>query len=308
MDVRLLLRLRKNQRGISHLTPPLHLNAPLQLDATEAQAFARVCCGLLALEDRAALEALLTGADFQTLIPFGAAVVGVGLVQPQGVSRFEFLPIHFPETHLHALRHPEQGLASPLIRRWVARREPVLFDAAAPEADIPADWLASFRAHDLQNCLAHGGHDFSSNVSSYFAFCRLPALSSRTPGRSENDLAPTGGGLGAFSEPRAPLNPRLADLLRLLTPHLHQALIRLVAHALRSNALDVHLTPREREMLSWLYLGKTNWEIGSLLGITEKTVKNRMSTVFDKLGVHNRTQLLVKISDMGLLATRPDEV
>jgi len=266
VELRFLIRLRQDQRGVPHL------NAPLQLDATEALAFARVCCGLLAVERRETLQALLTGEDFQTLLPFGAAVVGVGLAQPQGVNRFEFLPIRFPEAHLHALLHPERGLVSPLIRRWVAQREPVQFDAATPEADIPTDWLASFRAHGLENCLAHGGHDFSSNVSSYFAFCRLPALSLR-----------------------------LAEVLRLLTPHLHQALIRLVAHALRGSPLEIHLTPRERDMLSWLYLGKTNWEIGSLLGITEKTVKNRMSGVFDKLGVHNRTQLLVRISDMGLL-------
>lgn len=249
------------------------MNSPLRLEADEALAFARVCCDLLAVVSRERLEDLLTGTDFQALLPFGAAVVGVGVARPQGVTRFEIIPVHFPEAHLHYLRQPESGLASPMIRLWLERREPVLFDLDHVPPGLPEDWLASFRSSGLDNCLAHGVHDFSSDVSSYFAFCRLPRLSSRH-----------------------------ADLLRLLAPHLHEAVIRLTASALRGGtAAAAHLTPREREMLSWLYLGKTNWEIGCILGISEKTVKNRMSAVFDKLGASNRTQLLVKISEMGLL-------
>ena len=59
-------------------------------------------------------------------------------------------------------------------------------------------------------------------------------------------------------------------------------------------------TPRETEILSWLYLGKTNWEIGQIIGISEKTVKNNLYAIYQKLNVANRTQALVRITELRL--------
>ena len=49
------------------------------------------------------------------------------------------------------------------------------------------------------------------------------------------------------------------------------------------------LTAREREVLAWLKQGKTNWEIGVILGITEKTAGKHLEHIFAKLNVENRT-------------------
>jgi DNA-binding NarL/FixJ family response regulator len=50
------------------------------------------------------------------------------------------------------------------------------------------------------------------------------------------------------------------------------------------------LSAQERRVLALLAEGLTNKEIGLRLTLTEKTVKNYLSTVFDKLGVTRRTQ------------------
>jgi DNA-binding CsgD family transcriptional regulator len=50
-----------------------------------------------------------------------------------------------------------------------------------------------------------------------------------------------------------------------------------------------HLTRREREVLFWLARGKSNSEIGSLLGITSSTVGKHLERIYQKLGVENRT-------------------
>jgi two-component system, NarL family, response regulator DevR len=50
------------------------------------------------------------------------------------------------------------------------------------------------------------------------------------------------------------------------------------------------LSAQERRVLALLAEGLTNKEIGLRLNLTEKTVKNYLSTVFDKLGVTRRTQ------------------
>ncbi len=49
------------------------------------------------------------------------------------------------------------------------------------------------------------------------------------------------------------------------------------------------LTPREAEVLFWVARGKTNDEIGTVLGIGLTTVKKHLESTFAKLGVENRT-------------------
>lgn len=50
------------------------------------------------------------------------------------------------------------------------------------------------------------------------------------------------------------------------------------------------LTEREKEVLRLIALGGTNKEIAQKLGITEKTVKNHISNIFQTLHVNNRTK------------------
>ena len=59
------------------------------------------------------------------------------------------------------------------------------------------------------------------------------------------------------------------------------------------------LSPRERETLSLLAEGLSNSEIAERLGISEKTVRNHLSHLFDKLGVWSRAQAIVFARDRG---------
>jgi DNA-binding NarL/FixJ family response regulator len=53
------------------------------------------------------------------------------------------------------------------------------------------------------------------------------------------------------------------------------------------------LTAREREIVSLVGEGLRNEEIARRLGITPKTVKNQLTSVFEKLGVSSRLELVV---------------
>ncbi len=53
------------------------------------------------------------------------------------------------------------------------------------------------------------------------------------------------------------------------------------------------LTEREREILRLIALGGTNKEIAQKVGISEKTVKNHISNIFQTLHVNNRTQAAI---------------
>jgi DNA-binding NarL/FixJ family response regulator len=49
------------------------------------------------------------------------------------------------------------------------------------------------------------------------------------------------------------------------------------------------LTAREAEVLLWVAQGKSNGDVSAILGCSEKTVKQHLGSIFEKLGVENRT-------------------
>jgi DNA-binding NarL/FixJ family response regulator len=69
-----------------------------------------------------------------------------------------------------------------------------------------------------------------------------------------------------------------------------------------SDALD--LTPRERAIVSLVAEGLRNEDVGQRLGITEKTVRNHLTAVFQKLGVSGRLELVVFAYEHGLAPPR----
>lgn len=65
------------------------------------------------------------------------------------------------------------------------------------------------------------------------------------------------------------------------------------------------LSPREREVLALITEGLGNAEIAARLSISEKTVRNHVSNLFDKLGVWTRAQAMVFANDHGFSAATP---
>jgi LuxR family quorum sensing-dependent transcriptional regulator len=65
--------------------------------------------------------------------------------------------------------------------------------------------------------------------------------------------------------------------------------------------LKVELTERERACLQWAAQGKTGWEIATILGITERTVKKHLGTAMRKLSAATRTEAVAQAIAKGLL-------
>ena len=59
------------------------------------------------------------------------------------------------------------------------------------------------------------------------------------------------------------------------------------------------LTPRENELVELLARGLDNHQIAAHLGLSEKTVRNMVTSVLDKLGVESRAQAIVRARDAG---------
>jgi transcriptional regulator EpsA len=123
----------------------------------------------------------------------------------------------------------------------------------------------------VNHLLAHGTHDSAGNMTSFFVFACKP---------------------GALGNKQA----YLADLV---IPYLHAAWVRSqVTWPLeRAGVKPVKsglLTPREQQILQWIYHGKSNIEIGMILDISPLTVKNHVQKTLRKLNVLNRTQAVGK--------------
>jgi DNA-binding CsgD family transcriptional regulator len=123
---------------------------------------------------------------------------------------------------------------------------------------------------------------------------------------------PTGGStlfalFGWAARPAA----RHAHFLALLLPHLHLALLRLSEAAARDAsaragvAIARPLSTRETEILGWVREGKSNYEVGCILGISALTVKNHLQRIYRTLGVSNRTHALSRCLALRLLDAAP---
>jgi DNA-binding response OmpR family regulator len=58
------------------------------------------------------------------------------------------------------------------------------------------------------------------------------------------------------------------------------------------------LTSRESEVLAWIAKGKSNRDIGEILGLSARTVNKHLEQIYVKLGVENRASAAVKAANL----------
>lgn len=61
------------------------------------------------------------------------------------------------------------------------------------------------------------------------------------------------------------------------------------------------ITPREKEIITWLSYGKTTDDICAILACTKFTVESHKKNVMDKLGVPNATAMVASALRQGLV-------
>ena len=174
----------------------------------------------------------------------------------------------------------DTGVAPALLKAWEEKRfQPVVVDCAAGTLGSGA-FSRELERIGATQLLIHGVHDSEGRAICLFTFACRP------------------GSAGA----------RQAYLAQLLVPALYAAWVRtqLQRHADGSAAPDKAsgqsvLTVREMDILKWIYVGKSNFEIGAILKISPLTVKNHVQKILRKLNVVNRTQAIGKALELRIL-------
>jgi DNA-binding CsgD family transcriptional regulator len=98
---------------------------------------------------------------------------------------------------------------------------------------------------------------------------------------------------------RSELTRLVADL-QLFAVHAQEAASRIMMPPAREPGAPA-LTPRELESLRWTMEGKTAWEVGNILGISERTAVLHVNNAMHKLGCTNKHQAVLKALRMGLI-------
>jgi transcriptional regulator EpsA len=179
----------------------------------------------------------------------------------------------------------DTAVAPALLKAWEERRyQPVIVEtgmgAAGGAAPVIGNGAFTREIERLgaTQLLVHGVHDADGRSVTLFTFaCRAGSI-----------------------------GPRQAYLAQLLAPSLYSAWVRTqLAQRSQSGADKASgqsvLTVREQDILKWIYLGKSNFEIGAILKISPLTVKNHVQKILRKLNVVNRTQAIGKALELRIL-------
>jgi DNA-binding CsgD family transcriptional regulator len=93
---------------------------------------------------------------------------------------------------------------------------------------------------------------------------------------------------------------RMFGDLQLLAVHAQDASIRLLGGEENASE-DPQLTVREMEILQWTAEGKSAWEIGQILSVSEVTVKFHIRNVCRKFDSRSKHQAVLKAMSLGML-------
>ena len=74
-----------------------------------------------------------------------------------------------------------------------------------------------------------------------------------------------------------------------------------ISQSTRSPSVSVQLSCREKDCLAWTARGKSSWDIGMILKISENTVNFHVKNAMRKLATTSRTVAVVKAIRLNLI-------
>jgi DNA-binding CsgD family transcriptional regulator len=177
--------------------------------------------------------------------------------------------------------------AEPYSDLGKSRRDPVM--QHCKRQSVPIIW-------DRQTYVNHGAVDLWEQQAGY-GYCTGIAMALHLPD-GKHFL------LGVDRDQPLPQDPdelqRVVADLQLFAVLAQDAAVRLLVPTEEQPDRPA-LTPRELEVLRWTMEGKTAWEVGALLGITERTAVLHVGNAMHKLGCVNKHQAVLKALRLGLI-------
>ena len=153
------------------------------------------------------------------------------------------------------------------LKWWFENRRPFIIDPSNPPVFTTAFEIHEIKQFSLENIAAHGVLNLRANVGTYFSFCGLSG----------------------------PLGKWHLDALQLIAPVLNDLYLAHIADQITDNARrTVALTHRQNEIVRLAVEGYDDKTIARGLCVAEKTIRNQLTEIYGRLGIHSRSQLVVR--------------
>lgn len=241
------------------------------LDSTDLEHLAITIEGAVRVRNQAQFYLWTQGA-LQGFLPHEALLCAHGNISNMHLRYETIGRTVLPPRVAAAVSDPANGLLMRMIDDWLrSDAAPRCFSQGGQGHTGRRQLIADLKKCDFDNVIGHGALDPLDGQGSFFALVGMPGC----PG------------------------PREFYLLELLMPHLFFAWKRSLASTQsatvsRSVLPEALLSKREIQVLHWVKNGKTNPEIGQILGISALTAKNHVRKIMRKLQVSNRAQAVGK--------------
>lgn len=197
------------------------------------------------------------------LINANNCICGLGRYDDQGLSEVKaIMNVSYPKEWLSVYEEKKLYLVDPIVNHQFKFSGTQLWaDTYKKYKDtVPPDFIYNADSFGLKYGITSGLKSISKNLASIITFS------------NHSDY----------------FKDHQKMIMDILTPHLHEALNRVLKEAEKKEF--PYLTSREKEILSWIKEGKTNWEISAILNISERTVKFHVQNILSKLDAVSKTQ------------------
>lgn len=210
-------------------------------------------------------------------LPFDRQIGGLVRLRTDGAFEgfSDVLNVSFPQIWLFQYWRNGYGDVDPVLHELVRSQKAQVWDKVYSDvrAEREKEFVETAASFGLSHGVTVGSLDPSCKVSSFFAF--------------------------AGGDPAE--HARYVKFLDYIGQHLHLALMRSSSKMACSTDECVNkLSPKEVTVLNWMKDGKTNWEIAQITGVTERTIRFHVESIFSKLNVTSRTQAVAVAVQHGL--------
>jgi transcriptional regulator EpsA len=213
-----------------------------------------------------------TQGSLQNLVRHELLICALRKSEPAALHFESFTTAPFDLARFNEMLRQDSALLPHVVKTWEENhRKPLFYDTRDGSPHAASALARELNRIEATTLIGHGTYDAYAKLTSFFVFACRP---------------------GATLQ-------KQAYLVELAVPFLHAAWVRTQINGLADGAgarpaAAGTLTAREIEILKWLYHGKSNVEIGMILGISPLTVKNHVQKILRKLNVLNRTQAVGK--------------
>jgi LuxR family transcriptional regulator, quorum-sensing system regulator CviR len=211
---------------------------------------------------------------------FDNAVCGlVGLTDGVFSNRLEIVNVSYPEQWLRLYVENNYHMIDPVIVYHLKQFAPQVWSTTYEKTkNIGSTFISTAKDFGLVDGVCHGIFDELNTQGSIFSFS-VKSISNRA---------------------------LILKQLELIVPLLHIALCNYHNHKKERKLLVKRkactpLTNREKEVLNWIKIGKTNWEISMILGISERTVKFHVINILHKLNTSSRSHAVAKAINLSII-------